>query len=281
MNPPARSPDTINTPLPKLTVSSRGDLACSLKWSLTRVKKLAWSGPREFPPSVGRGLALHSCLHALHAARWDDNLPMDDLPTFARQSAYAARYGPGVSRDSEAEIVEEMARLFVGHQDPEDVHCIIALETQVEFDYFFRGEGLARISATIDRALCRTPGVLTIQDYKTTKQKLAMDECFLILWCASRKWPEYARWELELVWINLEEGTVTVDVISHRHVRGQIKILTAALLRVLHQPPVAEPSADCCKWCINRENCQNLDPVNLDVDDVDVFRIEELRGVLR
>ena len=275
MNQIIRPPDTIQTPLPKLTVSSRGDLSCSLKWSLTRVKKSAWQGPRNFPPSVGRGLALHSCLHALHAARRGDTLPTGDLPTYARQAAYAARYGPGVNRDSEAQTVEEMARLFLDHQDPEDIAAIVALETQIEFDYVFRGEGLARISATIDRALSRAAGVITIQDFKTTKQKLALDECFLLLWCASRKWPEYTRWELELIWLNLDEGTVTVDVISHRHVRGELKLLTAALLRVLHLPPVAEPSVECCKWCMNRENCQNLDPVLLDGDDGDVFRGED------
>lgn len=275
MNQPARPPDTINTPLPKLTVSSRGDLACSLKWDLTRVKKTAWSGPRSFPPSVGRGLALHSCLHALHAARRGDTLPMGDLPVYARQAAFAARYGPEVNRDSEAQTVEEMARLFVDHQDPGDIQSIVALETQIEFDYIYRGEGLARISATIDRALCREPGVLTVQDYKSTKQKLDLAEFFILMWCASRKWPEYDRWELELLWINLDEGTVTVDVISHRHVRGQLKILTTALLRVLHLPPVAEPNVEVCKWCMNREKCQNLDPVRLDGDDVDVFQSED------
>ncbi len=273
MNQPARPPDAIQTPLPKLTVSSRGDLSCSLKWDLLRVNKSGWSGPRNFPPSVGRGLAFHSCLQALHAARRGDTLPMGDLPVYARQSAYAARYGPGVSRDAEAEVVEEMAQLFCDNQDPEDISAIQALETQIEFDYIFRGEGLARISATIDRALCREPGTLTIQDFKTTKQKLDLAECFILLWCASRKWPEYDRWELELIWIDVTEGTVTVDVISHRHVRGQIKILTTALLRVLHLPPVAEPSVEACKWCINREQCQNLPPVRLDGDDVDVFKI--------
>lgn len=196
-------------------------------------------------------------------------------PLYARQATYSARYGPGVSRDSEAETVEEMARLFCDHQDPEDVSAIQALETQIEFDYIYRGEGPARVSATIDRALCREAGVLIIQDYKTTKQKLDLAECFILLWCASRKRPEYTRWELELIWINLEEGTITVDVISHRHVRGQLKILTMAFLRVLHLPPVAEPSGDCCKWCNNRETCQILAPVMLDGDDVDVFRGED------
>ena len=102
--------------------------------------KVGWNGPRDFPASVGRGLALHSCLAALHAARWENELPMADLPTYARQAAYSARYGPGVSRDAEAELVEEMARLFLANQDPEDISAILALETQIEFDYISKAK---------------------------------------------------------------------------------------------------------------------------------------------
>ena len=269
-----KPPDTIQTDLPKLTVSSRGDLSCSRKWDLLRVKKSGWGAPRPYPPSVGRGSALHSCLQNLHAARWENSLPMNDLPTYARQAAYSARYGPGISRDSEAEVIEEMARLFLDNQDPEDISAIIALETQVEFDYYFRGEGLARISATIDRVLCRpeSPRTLVIQDFKTSKQRLSLEEAFLQLWCASKKWPDYDEWTLELIWIDMDEGQVTVDVVPHRLCRGQLKLLTAALLRVKHLPPTPEPSVDCCQWCPMREECQGLYEVRLDDDGGDVFK---------
>lgn len=270
----SKPPDTIQTALPKLTVSSRNDLSCSRKWHVLRVTKSGWGPPREFPVSVGRGSALHSCLQNLHAARWDDQLPLDDLPTYARQAAYAARYGPSVSRDSEAEVVGEMARLFLGNQDPEDVGAIVALETQIEFDYIYKGEGLARISATIDRVLCRpeSPQTLVIQDFKTTKQRLDLAECFIQLWCASRRWPNYDEWTLELIWLDLDEGQVTVDVIPHRLCRGQLKLLTAALLRVKHLPPVPEPSVECCQFCPQRDDCQGLCEVRLDDDGDDVFR---------
>ncbi len=271
----SKPPDTIQTVLPKLTVSSRKDLQCSRKWHELRVSKRGWGSPREFPVSVGGGSALHSCLQNLHAARWEDELPLNDLPTYARQAAYSARYGPGVSRDSEAEIVEEMARLFLDNQHPEDVTAIIALESQIEFDYIYRGEGLARISATIDRVLCRpeTPRTLIIQDFKTTKQRLDLGEAFILLWCAARKWPEYQEWTLELIWIDLEQGQVTVDVIPHRICRGQLKLLTAALLRVKRLPPTPEPSVECCLWCPMRQECQGLCEVRLDDDGGDVFRV--------
>ena len=268
-----KPPDAIQTTLPKLTVSSRGDLQCSRKWHELRVTKQGWGPPRSFPTSVGRGSAFHSCLQNLHAARWEDKLPINDLPTYARQAAYSARYGPGVSRDTEAEIVEEMARLFLNNQDPEDVAAIIALETQIEFDYFYKGQGLARISATIDRVLCRpeSPRTLLIQDFKSTKQRLDLSECFIQLWCASRRWPDYDAWTLELVWLDLDEGQVTVDVIPHRLCRGQLKLLTAALLRVKHLPPTPEPSVETCQWCPMREECQGLCEVRLDDDGGGVF----------
>lgn len=275
MNQAVRPPDTITTPLPKLTVSSRQDLACSKKWHILRVSKTGWGAPRTFAPSVGRGLALHATLAALHAARWDGNLPMGDLPTFARQAAFAARYGPEVNRSAEAETVEEMARLFVDNQDPEDVSNILALETQVEFDYYFRDEPLARISSTLDRVLCRpeAPEKLIIQDIKTTKQRLDLGECFLQLWAAKRKWPGYESYDLELLWLDLESSSVMVDVIPHRMVRGQLRLLTLALLRIRDLPePLAEPSVEACRWCPARESCQSLDPVRLDGGDADVFR---------
>ena len=266
--------DTIQTELPKLTVSSRGDLQCSRKWHDLRVTKGGWGPPRQFPASVGRGSALHSCLQSLHAARWENELPMADLPTHARQAAYSARYGPGVSRDAEAEIVEEMARLFLANQDTEDISAILALETQIEFDYIFKDEPLARISATIDRVLCRqeSPTTLIIQDFKTTKQRLDLAECFILLGCAARKWPAYDAWQLELIWIDLDEGQVAVDVIPHRLCRGQLKLLTSALLRVKHMEPTPEPSVETCKWCPSRERCQALPDFLLDSDDGDVFQ---------
>ena len=73
---------------------------------------------------------------------------MNDLPADARQAAYSARCGSLVSQDAEAEMIEETARLFLDNQDPEGMAAIIAVETQVKFDFEFKGERPARISAT-------------------------------------------------------------------------------------------------------------------------------------
>lgn len=278
-NAPARnsaSQDTRWTDLPLLHPSSVSDLlGCSKKYDELRVKK-HWPAGRPGPPvTVPRGSAWHETLRALHAARWTDengvcHLPMSDLEGYAESAVMAARYGRDVDRALEVQHVMGMARLFVENQDPEDIAdgVIVALETQVEFDYYFKGEALARIGATIDRVLIRPdlPGVIVVQDYKSTRQVINLAECFLLIWCAAKKWPGYD-YVLELIWVDAEDGTVTNDVISADMVRKQHKIITTALLKRLTTPPVAE-SGPACTFCPLRDSCQGLPAVDLVEDEL-------------
>lgn len=262
--------DTVWTTLPRLTPSSCGDLDCSRKYTELRIKK-HWPKGRQMPASVPRGTAIHDALRVLHAARWEGNLPMGDLDAIARRAVYSARFGSNADRDRETHLVADAVRLFCDNQDPEDISAIIALETQIEFDYRYKGEGLACICSTIDRALVRPddPTRLVVQDYKTTSQRIDLRECFLVLWCARQKWPAYKSYALELIWIDLEERQVTVDVIEGKHVKGQIRLLTDALIRVLHTDPVPEPGQSCV-FCPFRTPCQGLPGVNLG-EDAEVF----------
>ncbi len=189
---------------------------------------------------------------------------MNDLEAYAETAMYAARYDRDTDRAVEVARVVEMARLFVDNQDPEDIEAIIALETQVEFDYCYKGERLVRIVATIDRALIRpsNPGTVVIQDFKSTRQCVNLAECFLLIWCAARRWAGF-EYVLELIWIDAEEGTVTVDVITANMVRKQHKILTTALLRRLNEEPVAE-AGPACTFCCIRDKCQGLPAVDMD-----------------
>lgn len=276
-SPPRNSParqDSRWTELPLLTVTSVGDLlGCSLKYETLRVQKHWPKGRKPPPPTVPRGSAWHETLRALQAARWTDEeqvcqLPMSDLEGYAEGAVMAARYQRDVDRVIEVERVMAMTHLFVGNQDPEDLEAIVALETQVEFDYKFKGQALARIGATIDRVLIRPdrPGTVVIQDYKSTRQCINLAECFLLIWCAARKWPglEYV---LELIWVDADEGTLTVDVVTADMVRRQHKILTTALLKRLSTPPVAE-SGPACTFCPLRDSCQGLPAVDLVEDEV-------------
>jgi len=258
------SDDSRWTAQPLLTVSSVGDLLhCGKKYDELRVKKRWPKNRPPPPPTVPRGSAWHETLRALHAARWQGQLPMSDLEAFAESAVYAARYTPDVDRAVEVKRVVEMARLFCAHQDPEDIDAIIALETQVEFDYSYKGERLVRIGATIDRALIRSdsPGRVVLQDFKSTRQCVSLAECFIIIFCGARKWPGY-EYVLELIWCDAEDGTVVVDVITADTVRKQHKILTTALLRRLHEEPVAEPGP-ACPFCPRRDACQGLPPVDM------------------
>jgi hypothetical protein len=262
------STDTRHTDLPLLTVSSVGDLlGCSKKFNELRVLK-RWPKGRRMPASVPRGTAWHETLRALHAARWENKLPMADLEAYAATAVMAARYERDVDRRDEISRVVAMAELFCNNQDEEDVAAILALETQVEFDYSFKGEKLVRIAATIDRVLVRAdnPGLLVVQDYKSTRQQINLAECFISLWCAARKWRGY-EYVLELIWVDVEEGQVLVDVIPADMVRSQHKLLTSALLNRLSSEPTAE-SGPACTWCPIREACQGLPAVDLAEDEV-------------
>jgi hypothetical protein len=263
----SRSTDSRQTNLPLLTVSSVGDLlGCSKKYEELRVLK-NWPKGRTVPSSVPRGSAWHETLRALHAARWNNELPLADLETYAQTAVHAARYDRNVDRAYEVKRVVEMAKLFCDSQDPEDIEAIIALETQVEFDYHFKGGGLARIAATIDRALIRpeAPNVLVLQDFKSTRQQINLAECFILIWAGSHKWPGY-EYTLELIWVDAEEGQVDVDVITADAVRTQHKLITSALLKRLSTEPVAE-SGPSCTFCPLRDNCQGLPAVQLGESD--------------
>ena len=272
-NPPA-SQDTRWTDLPLLHPSSVADLlGCSKKYDELRVKK-NWPKGRPGPPaSVPRGSAWHETLRALHAARWTDqdgncHLPLSDLEGYAETAVHAARYDRSVDRDLEVQRVMGMARLFCDNQDEEDIAAIIALETQAEFDYSFKGQRLIRIASTIDRALIRPsrPNFVVIQDFKSTRQTINLAECFLLIWCAARRWPGF-EYILELIWVDSEEGQVTVDQVTMDMVRRQHKILTTALLRRLDEEPVAQ-AGPACLWCPIRESCQGLPAVDMEDDEV-------------
>lgn len=270
---PQASADSRWTELPLLHPSSVGDLlGCSKKYDELRVKK-RWPKNRPGPPaSVPRGSAWHETLRALHAARWTDQdgncqLPLSDLEGYAETAVYAARYDRSVDRAVEVARVMGMAQLFVDNQDAEDVEAIIALESQVEFDYSFKGQKLIRIASTIDRVLIRPdrPGVIVVQDFKSTRQQVNLAECFILIWCAARKWPGF-EYVLELIWVDAEDGTVTNDVVTADMVRKQHKILTTALLRRLKEEPVAQPGP-ACLWCAIRDSCQGLPAVDMAEDE--------------
>jgi len=263
--------DTHWTDLPKLTVSSIADTSCALKFQRLRIDKTGWGLKREGPPvTVPRGKAVHDALLFLHQNRWEDQVPMHKVNTLAQQAVQAARYERGVDKDGEVKRVVEAVRLFCDNQDAEDVLSIQALETQIEFDYKYKGRKLVRMSATIDRVLVRPtmPRRLVVQDYKTTRQKIDLRECFLLLYCARQKWTEYDEYVLEMIWIDVEEHQVLMDVIEARHVSGQLGLITAALLRILDNEPIPEPGPQ-CTFCPMREGCQGLDAVDLDDDEVD------------
>ncbi len=273
---PERVPDSQWTDLPRLTVSSAQDLDCSKKFYELRVSKLGWGPRRGFPASVGRGTAVHDTLRSLHAGvvapSWDGVLPMEDLDAMAREATWRARYEPGTDRDEEAARVTAAVRLFLDNQDPEDLWAILALETQIEFDYVYRGDPLARISCTVDRVLCRPdqPQRLVIQDFKTTVPKISLRESFIALWCAKKRWPDYREYVLEMIWIDAEEWQVTVETITTDQLAGQKRIITALLQRALRQPPVAE-QGPACTFCCIKERCLGGLPAAQDENDEDVF----------
>jgi hypothetical protein len=262
------SPDSRQTNLPLLTVSSVGDLlGCSKKYHELRVLK-RWPKGRKVPSSVPRGSAWHEALRALHAARWEGKLPLADVEAFAQTAVHAARYDREIDKSYEVKRVVEMVKLFCDNQDEEDIAAIIALETQVEFDYKFKGQRLVRIAATIDRALIRpeSPSILVVQDYKSTRQQVNLAECFILMWSASKKWPGY-EYILELIWVNAEEEQVVIDVVRADVVRNQHKLITTALLKRLTVAPQAE-SGPACTFCPLRDGCQGLPAVDLAEDEV-------------
>ncbi len=268
----ALSRDSRWTGLPLLTPSSVSDLIlCGKKYDTLRVRKL-WPKNRPAPPvTVPRGSAWHETLRALHAARWTDadgvcQIPIKDVEAFAASAVYAARYERDVDREAEIAIVSAMTLLLVDNTDPEDLQAIIALETQSEFDYNYMGEPLVRIAGTIDRVLIRDPGVLVIQDFKSTRQTINLAECFLLIWIAARKWPGY-KYVLELIWVDFEDGQVSVDYVTQDMVRSQHKILTSALLKRKAEVPIADPGP-ACTFCPIRESCMGLDSVDLAEDEV-------------
>ena len=262
-------PEIQSTKLPRITVSCLNDLPCSKRYHATRVTKTAWHEKRVWPITTPRGSAYHDALHALHANRRGCELPLRDLPMFARDAVHRARYERDVDLVEEQTNVKAMVELFLGFQDPEDVAAIVGLEEQAQFNLIWKGEPLACMSATIDRLLVRSdnPKHLVLQEFKTGARRVLLQEAFLQLWCAHTQWPEYRTLSLELVWLDMEEHQVYLDVITTDMVRGHQKYLIAAVEHAIRDEPVAEPGP-VCTWCPIRAKCQSGVEVELAEDEL-------------
>jgi len=253
-------PEIQSTKLPRITVSCLNDLPCSKRYHATRVTKTAWHEKRVWPITTPRGSAYHDALYALHVHRRGCELPLKDLPMFARQAVHRARYERDVDLVEEQANVEAMVELFLQFQDPEDVAAIVGLEEQAQFDLVWRGEALACMSATIDRLLVRpeNPKHLVLQEFKTGSgsRRVFLQECFLQLWCSHIQWSEYKTLSLELLWLDSEEHQVYMDVITTDMVRSHQRYLIAAVEHAVRDEPVPEPGP-VCTWCPIRSKCQS------------------------
>ena len=119
------------------------------------------------------------------------------------------------------------------------------------------------MSARLDRLLVREEGHLVLQDYKAGARKVSHPECFHQLWCAKATWPDFKTYSLELIWVDLEEGTVDMDVVTTDMVKGQQRYLIGAIERAIRGEPVAE-TGPWCTFCPIRKKCQSFGTVNLE-----------------
>ena len=259
-------PERFFTDLPRITVSSLQDISCSKRFRATRIEKTAWANREPMPLIVPRSSAWHEVLHMLHLYRSPEGtLPLRDLDMFVRQAVMRARYERDADRKAEQEIVRAMTMLFLDNQDEEDILAIYGLEAPAEFDFEWKGAPLARMSARLDRLLVRpeNPTHLVLQDYKAGARKVSLAESFLQLWCAKVTWPEFKSYSLENIWVDVNDGTIDVDVISTDMVAGQQRYLIGAAERAIRGEAVAE-AGPWCTFCNIRKVCQAFGSVSLE-----------------
>ena len=255
--------DIIQTDLPRITPSSVGDLECSKKYWKLRVQK-EWP-KREPLEAVAHGNAVHKVLRQVYLRRANSEPDMRNLRALAEGAVGGERYPEGYDHSRAVKRVIDAVGGFVNSDDYEDVDGTIALERQVEFPFIRHGEPLYLVSATLDRILVRAsrPTQLVVRDYKTTAQRINLQEAFIILWVAKRAYPDFESYALEYDWLD-EENRVKRDTIPGTQLRGQHRIITEAAVRVLTATEHhAEPGA-CCTYCPLRVECQRLDPVEIE-----------------
>lgn len=259
-------PERFFTHLPRITVSSLQDISCSKRFRATRIERTAWADREPMPVIVPRSSAWHEVLHMIHLYRVEDGtLPLRDLDLFVRQAVLHARYERDADRKAEMDTVRAMTMLFLDSQDEEDVRAIFALEAPAEFDFHWRGAPMARMSARLDRLLVRADNSkhLVLQDFKSGARKISLSEAFLQLWCSKVTWPDFESFSLENIWVDLEDGTVDVDVITTDMVSGQQRYLIGAAERAIRGEPVAE-AGPWCTFCNIRKKCQAFATVRLE-----------------
>lgn len=249
--------------LPELSPSSVSSLSCAKRFHELYVLK-RWP-PRTAISAVSRGSAFHQTLHSLYSGRYGDGeLDTPAIPALAAEAVRRQEWPEGTSRADEVARVENLVRIYLASEDPSEVLGTVSTEETIGFMFHHCDQPLAFIKATLDRVLVREdPGLLIVKEVKSGSRRGAVElrEALILLWVARVKYPGF-RYQLEYEFVDPEEGSVEREIVTTADVKGQLRLVVAALLRVQDGPPVAEPCQK-CSWCHLRPGCQDLPPVRL------------------
>ena len=262
--------EIVKTPLHRLTVSSINDLDCPRKYFDSRIQR-NWDDSRGPIFAVANGQATHKVNKAVYEARRGYELDLTRLEALAKGAVYSTAYPPETDRQAAVDKVIQSSRAFAEADDEEAIEGTLDLERQGQFEVKNRrtGEGLFLASGKLDRTLVRAsePYRGIVRESKTTKQKISLQESFLMLWIFRKMYPRLhlSSWAIEYDFLDADLRVVR-EIVEWEDVQDQSMILLRKALRVFNSTEYPAIQGDCCTYCKFREECCTLQDESVDLD---------------
>ncbi len=262
--------EIVKTPLHRLTVSSINDLDCPRKYFDSRIQR-NWDDSRGPIFAVANGQAIHKVNKAIYEARRGYELDLTRLEALAKGAVYGTAYPPETNRQAAVDKVIQSSRAFAEADDEEAIEGTLDLERQGQFEVKNRrtGEGLFLASGKLGRTLVRAsePHRGVIRESKTTKQKISLQEAFLMLWIFRKMYTSLhlSSWAIEYDFLDADLRVVR-EIVDWEDVQGQSAILLRKALRVFRSTQYPAIQGEACTYCRFRDECCTLqdEPVDLD-----------------
>jgi len=242
--------------LPRVTPSSIGDLECHRRHWILRQKR-EWP-KRPMIRSVAFGIAVHDTLRQVYHHRVADKPCLDHIEAWARTAVFRGRWPEDTDRPAETDKVIAAVCAFVENDasDQEAVEGIISLEVQIEHPLVHVGEEIGLYSAKLDQVLCRKSDAnrLIVREFKTTMPRLHLQECYLQLSLAKRKYPDFVHYAIEFLWLD-EDGRVTMDVVEDSDLKGIHAVVRQAAIAAITDAEHKATTGEWCVFCLLRDTC--------------------------
>ena len=241
--------------LPRISPSNVVCLDCAYRFKTLYIDR-KWP-PRQ-PPLLAAefGTAFHEVMKHVYDPRQRPLPNLEPLDTRIRAAFFARRYPDAGYRAVEMARCQRMVEGYVA-QDA-DALATVDVERQGAFLIAWRGSPLFMLSAKFDRVIVRPdePARLVVRDYKTTIRRVQMEEAFVTLWAAKLLYPGYARYALELEWVDGADGSAERDTVEGAQLKGMHKIILDKAVRVLTASAWPPQPGDICTFCPLKRDCQ-------------------------